>query len=314
MAVFTRFSDESLAAWVRIYGLGECNACTPIEAGIENSNYFLTLVADGAASDYVLTLLEDIPLDSAPFFSKLLTHLHHHGLPVAAPKTTLDGMAYTLFCGKPAFLVPRLKGIHISKPDPHHCEAIGDFLARAHHALADFDATSRFTRANPYNPDWVDQTLAATKPRVDDEATVQMAWLADLYRELQGEDLPTGYIHGDLFTDNALFEQGAPGEDRLTGVIDFYHACEDFLLQDIAVAINDWCRAADAVAVDESRKEALLKGYEAKRALTARERDLLVPMQKTSALRFALTRLLSGDPPKKDPGEMLRLASSLPPS
>ncbi len=300
MAVFTNFSEDALARYVRMFGQGALKSHAPIDGGIENSNYFVTLDRDGVESEYVLTILEGMDFDEAPFFGKLLAHIYHYGLPVPSPRQTLDGMTATIFCGKPTFLFPKLSGHHIDEPAASHCEQIGQFLADAHIAAADV----KLERENPYSADWVDDSISSLNARAGDETTATFRSLASLYRELLAEDLPGGFIHGDLFRDNALFEG-----DELTGVIDFYHACEDSWLQDIAITINDWCR--DGAAIDESLKEAFLKGYEGKRELTPRERELLIPMQKTSALRFALTRYLSGDPPRKDPAEMLALNASL---
>ncbi len=45
-----------------------------------------------------------------------------------------------------------------------------------------------------------------------------------------------GIIHGDLFVDNAKFQEG-----RLSGVYDFSGACEGDFLFDLAVVASSWC-------------------------------------------------------------------------
>jgi homoserine kinase type II len=45
-----------------------------------------------------------------------------------------------------------------------------------------------------------------------------------------------GVIHGDLFLDNVLFDNG-----ELSGVFDFIEACEGDFLFDLAVVAASWC-------------------------------------------------------------------------
>ena len=301
MAAFTTFSEEALARYLVMFGLGQLSALEAIEEGIENSNYFVTMTRDGAETTYVLTIIEQLSFEEVPFFNKVLTQLFYHGLPVAAPKQTLDGMTSTIFCGKPTFLFPKLPGRHLERVTDKHCFALGRFMAISHRAL---DPLSE-TRDNPYDTHWMKTTLGTlNQETLSDELDQLRDYLAE-YETLSRLDLPTGLIHGDLFTDNALFE-----DDTLTGVIDFYHACEDFLIQDLAIAINDWCADGDQ-EIDPGLRSAMLAGYESERELSAGEQDALVPLQRVSAARFALTRFLSGDPPLKNPMDMLELARKL---
>ncbi|HLD23848.1 MAG TPA: phosphotransferase [Sulfuricurvum sp.] len=58
-----------------------------------------------------------------------------------------------------------------------------------------------------------------------------------------------GIIHGDLFLDNALFEEG-----RLSCVIDFTQACNGDFIFDLAVVDLSWCDSNE-------KTEALLESY-----------------------------------------------------
>tara|TARA_Y100001935_G_C17223498_1_gene466526 strand:+ start:66 stop:575 length:510 start_codon:yes stop_codon:yes gene_type:complete len=99
-------------------------------------------------------------------------------------------------------------------------------------------------------------------------------------------DLPNGIIHGDLFPDNIFFQNY-----KLTGVIDFYFACNEFYVFDIAICINAWCFESD-YSFNITKASHLLEGYRSLRNLTDDEIRYLPIMCRGSALRFLLTRLV----------------------
>ncbi len=302
MAAFTQFEQASLERYLMMFGLGTLVAWEPIPAGIENSNYFVTLARESETTDYVLTIIENHSFDEVPFFNSVMRHLFYFGLPVAAPKQTLDGMTATIFCGKPAMLFPKLSGTHLETVSAEHCREVGQILGTMHATLA----TEPLHRENPYSDQWMADTLALElpdNPVLASEDITLLQILASEYEAAQEMPLPRGIIHGDLFQDNVLFDG-----DELTGVLDFYHSCTDFLIQDIAICINDWCKGDDG-HIQKDKRQALLDGYQGERELTDAEVECLPLFQKFAAARFAVTRLLSGEPgaPLKDPEEFLAL-------
>ena len=92
-------------------------------------------------------------------------------------------------------------------------------------------------------------------------------------------------IHADLFPDNVFFHGHA-----LTGVIDFYFACDDLLAYDLAICLNAWCFEAD-ISFNLTKATALLDAYRGVRQLSAAEGAALPVLARGAALRFLLTRL-----------------------
>ncbi|MFT4720716.1 MAG: homoserine kinase type II [Candidatus Azotimanducaceae bacterium] len=303
MAAFTTFTQSALCRYLAIYDLGELKTYSPITAGIENSNYYVTLTRDGVDCDYVLTINESLNFEQAPFFSQLLDQLARQNLPVPAPHRTMDGMSSTVFCGKPTWLFPCLPGVHPDPVSTEQCRAIGASIAKLHTAAQG----PKLQRTNPYSATWLETTYSENRWRLEEQDQASLDKVAAEYRQLQDLILPVGIIHGDLFRDNALFI-----DDELTGIIDFYHACTDFLIQDLAITINDWCSDENGV-MRVSLCDALIGGYEAIRPLEADEHKYLPAFQRVGAMRFLLTRYVSdtGDGPLKDPMEFIRIGRHL---
>jgi homoserine kinase type II len=157
---------------------------------------------------------------------------------------------------------------------------MGKMLGDLHQAGQSF----RMQRANNRGPEWLAETSAAVLPKLnaDDAAMLQdeLAFQSRLGREA----LPQGVIHADLFRDNALFS-GA----QLTGVIDFYFACNDALLYDLAITVNDWCSVPGG-ALEPERYAAMTQAYVAERKPNAAERRAWPGLLRAAALRFWLSR------------------------
>ena len=277
MSVYTQVADAELAVWLRNYSVGALESCEPIQAGIENTNYFVTTTQ----GRYVLTLFERLPAEELPFYLDLMAHLARHGIPCPAPIADLSDQYLQRLKGKPAALVTRLRGRSLERPDTSHCAELGALLARMHLAARSYGGYLE----NPRGPKW----WRSAAREVGGFLTKSQLDLLESELAFQAEhrfpDLARGPVHADLFRDNALFESG-----RVSGVIDFYFAGVDCLLYDVAVCANDWC-LAPSFELDEARTAAMLRAYEAVRPFTPLEREAWQSMLRAAALRFWLSRL-----------------------
>jgi len=303
MAVYTEVSDEDLATFVASYHLGALLSYKGIAEGVENTNYLVHT----EKGPFFLTLFEKrvAPAD-LPFFLGLMEHLAKAGLTCPTPVRDSEGRMLRTLAGRPAALVTFLEGVWIRRPQPHHCLAVGEALARLHLAGRGFP----LRRANALGPSGWRPLYERFRPRADD---VAVGLAATIEQELDYLEVhwPTaleqGIIHADLFPDNVFFLG-----DRLSGLIDFYFACNDALAYDIAVTLNAWCFESDH-SFNVTKGQALLKGYRSVRAMAPGESEALPLLARGAALRFLLTRAFdwlhtSSDAlvSRKDPNEYLR--------
>lgn len=288
MSVFTTVTPDQLQAWLQRYPLGELLELKGIASGITNTNYFVTT----SAGRYVLTLFEKNSADELPYFLDLMAHLADHGIPCPHPVANVDGHYLGALNGKPAALVSCLRGGSLETPNPVHCTEMGAVLARMHLAGQSFPQSME----NPRGPHWWNTTAATVLPFLDGEQRALLERELAYQAEFRHLALPRGVIHADMFRDNVLFDG-----DKLTGLIDFYYACNDVLAYDLAITVNDWCVNADG-NLDEARFQAMLNGYHAVRPLIEAEREAWPALLRAAALRFWLSRLYDLHHPQ--PGEL----------
>ncbi len=277
MAVFTRVTDADIKAWLSDYSLGTLQALQGIPAGIENTNYFVT-TGNGR---FVLTLFEKLTADELPFYLNLMAHLARHGIPCPAPVANSKNQFLGELNGKPACIVSRLNGKSVTQPTIANCAAVGAILGQLHLAGQSFGERMD----NPRGPVWRALAAAQVAPFLPADAAALLADEVALHAHTDLGALPQGVIHADLFRDNVLMD----GE-RVGGLIDFYFACSDALLYDVAVTVNDWCMSMTG-APDATRSHALLRAYHAVRPFTGAEAVAWPLLLRLAALRFWLSRL-----------------------
>ena len=289
MSVYTTIEQDELEAFLANYSVGTFKDFRGISDGIENTNYFV----DTSDNRYVLTLFEHHSFEEMQYYLGLMHHLADHQVPSADPVADNDGNYLRMLKDKPAALVYRLKGGSIRDTTVSHCEQIGAAMGKMHSAGLSYN----HHQPNPRGPAWCAATAEKLYQKLRDEDLAFLHDEIDFQRAKREADIPRGVIHADLFRDNALWDG-----DSLSGIIDFYYACDDALLYDVAVLVNDWCSNADA-SLDKEKVTALLHEYNQYRALQANDQALWPTMLRAGALRFWLSRLYDKHFPR--PGELV---------
>ncbi|MBM3482916.1 MAG: homoserine kinase [Alphaproteobacteria bacterium] len=281
MAVYTEVSDDDLEAFLEDFDLGELLSFKGIAEGVENSNY----VVIAARGTYILTLYEKrVKAEDLPFFLGLMEHLAARGVACPTPIRARDGGVLRTLCGRPAALTSFLSGVWPRRILPNHCQAVGRALATMHKAGSDY----ALKRPNALSLAGWRPLFDACRARADE---VMPGLAAELETELKAleqawpKDMPAGVIHADLFPDNVFFH----GE-TLSGLIDFYFACNDFLAYDLAVCLNAWCFEPDN-SFNVTKARLMISAYRRERPLDTVEVAALPILARGSALRFLLTRL-----------------------
>ncbi len=281
MAVYTEIGDDELRAFTRLYDLGEVLSCKGIAEGVENSNFLLTT----EHGNFILTLYEKrVKRGDLPFFIALMDHLARQGVAAPTPVRGRDGEALRELCGRPAAIVTFLNGMWPRRIAPAHCAGVGGALARLHLAGMSFT----MVRPNDLGPAGWRRLYESCRERAGELQADLAAELGDELAFLEAawpRDLPSGVIHADLFPDNVFFR-----DHELSGLIDFYFACTDFLAYDLAVCLNAWCFEPD-FSFNVTKARLLAANYRAVRPLSPAELAALPLLARGSALRFLLTRL-----------------------
>lgn len=312
MAVYTTLSAAQLAALIAHYDVGVLRSAKGIAEGVSNSNWLIeTSGADGRGARFILTMYEArVDVADLPFFLGLLDHLADSGSPV--PRTIHDrsGAAYRMVEGKAVALIEFLPGVSVDTPSAAQAREVGEALAGVHRDSAGFAGQRANTMALPHWRELFEgcgeSGLASIDPALPQLIERELAFLSANWPE----HLPHSVIHADLFPDNVLLLG-----DRVSGLIDFYFACTDITAYDLAVTHAAWCFDKEG-AFRPAIAEALVRGYHARRPLSAAEWAALPVLARGAALRFVATRAYDWlhTPPealvtRKDPMDFVRRLS-----
>ena len=303
MAVYTKLEHQEVRQFLEQYNINNFKDYKGITEGVENTNYLIKT----SEQDYILTIYEKrVDENDLPFFIKLLSYLSENKFPCPKPIANKNNEKINRIKNKNAALVTFLNGQSKNKITSEECFEIGKITAQLHEITKKFNINRK---NNLSIENWESIFEKTIKHKIDlDESIIKKTKnYLNFLKDKWPKNLPQGIIHADLFPDNIFFTN-----NKVSGIIDFYFACNDFFAYEIAICINSLCFDNNST-FNMTKAKNLIDGYTSIRTLSEDEKKYLPILSMGAAMRFFLTRLYDfyhtdnkADVKIKDPFEYLK--------
>ena len=302
MAVYTKIISKDIHLINSKFNIDEIKSFQGIKKGIENTNYLLKTKKE----KFILTIFEKrVSNEEIPFFMKLMDNLNQSKISCPKPLKDRNGNYLIKLKNKTACVVTFLKGKDKQTLNLNNCYQVGKIISQMHSITKKL----KFSRKNSMGIKKLNPLLKSIKFKSKKNSNLEKFLMQNLsnIKKNWPAKLPYGIIHGDLFVDNIFFNK-----DKLSGVIDFYFAANDFFMYEIAICINALCfdKKKNKFLINKQKVKNLIKGYESVRKITIGEKKSLNILCRGAAIRYLLTRLYDySNTPKtaliqiKDPNE-----------
>ena len=283
MAIYTKISPKDIRDIEKKYNLGKIIYFKGIKKGIENTNYLLKT----KNKKFILTLFEKrVQKKDVPFFMNLMDKLSKYKINCPEPQRNKKGSFLIKIKNKTASIVSFVEGKDKLKLNPNNCYEIGKNIAKLHEAskkIKLYRKNSLSLKEWPKLLNRIGNKSKTISPSLD--GLMKNSFLQ--IKNKWPKNLPYGIIHADLFIDNIFFKK-----NKFHGYIDFYFACNDFLMYEIAICINALCfdKKNNKFIFNNKKSSNLIKGYSKIRRFSEKEKKSLNVLCRGAALRYLLTR------------------------
>jgi len=283
MAVYTKINKKDLLYINKKFNDERFLSFKGIKQGIENTNYLLK----SKNKKYILTIFEKrVSKKEIPFFMELMDELNKSKLNCPKPLKNKDGKYLINLKNKTACIVSFLQGKDKKNLNVKNCYDIGRVIAQMHLHTQKI----KLFRKNSMGVKNLNPLLKSIKfkskkfTKIDKFLKINF----DNIKKKWPKKLPGGIIHGDLFIDNIFFKN-----NKLSGIIDFYFAANDYFMYEIAICINALCfdKINSKFKINKKKIKNLIKGYENVRNISLKEKKSLNILCRGAAMRYFLTRL-----------------------
>ncbi len=281
MAVYTKLEHKEVDRFLEQYDINNFKDFKEITEGVENTNYLIKT----SGQDYILTIYEKrVDENDLPFFIKLLSILSENNFPCPKPIPNKNNEKINKIKNKNAALVTFLNGHSKTRITIEDCFEIGKITAQLHEITKKFNI---YRKNNLSIESWQSIFDKIIKQKIDlDESIIKKTKnYLNFLKDKWPKELPQGIIHADLFPDNIFFTN-----NKVSGIIDFYFACNDFFAYEIAICLNSICFDNNST-FNMTKAKNLIDGYSSTRELSEDEKKYLPILSMGAAMRFFLTRL-----------------------
>jgi len=283
MAVYTKINKKDISYINKKFEVEKIINFKGIKQGIENTNYLLR----SKNKKFILTIFEKrVSKKEIPFFMKLMDQLNNSKINCPKPLKDKNGNYLIRIKNKTACIVSFLKGKDKKKLNLKNCHNIGKMIAQMHLSTKKI----RLFRKNSMSIKNLNPLLNSIKFKSKKFTNIDK-FLKTNFKDIKKKwpkKLPTGIIHGDLFIDNIFFKN-----NKLSGIIDFYFAANDYFMYEIAICVNALCfdKKNSKFKINKKKIKNLIKGYESIKKISIKEKKSLNILCRGAAMRYFLTRL-----------------------
>ena len=283
MAVYTKINNRDLTKITNKFRSKKFISFKGIKQGIENTNYLLRTRNE----KFILTIFEKrVSKKELPFFMKLMDQLNDSKINCPKPLRNNKGNYLIKLKNKSACIVSFLKGKDKKNLDIKNCYDVGKIIAEMHSSTKKIKLYRKNSMAIKNLSPLFNSIKFKSKKFTNIEKFLKINF-TDI-KSNWPKKLPSGIIHGDLFIDNIFFKK-----NKISGIIDFYFAANDYFMYEIAICINALCFDKKNARFELNKKKVknLIKGYESKRKILLTEKKSLNILCRAAAMRYFLTRL-----------------------
>jgi homoserine kinase type II len=283
MAVYTKISKKEVSYINKKFEIEKIVDFRGIKQGIENTNYLLK----SRNKKFILTIFEKrVSQKEIPFFMKLMDHLNNLKINCPKPLKNKSGNYLIRIKNKTACIVSFLDGKDKKKLSLKNCFDIGKTVAQIHLSSRKI----KLYRKNSMGIKSLNPLFNSVKFKSKKFTNIEK-FLKNNFEDIKKKwpiGLPNGIIHGDLFIDNIFFKS-----NKLSGIIDFYFAANDYFMYEIAICVNALCfdKKKSKFIINKNKVKNLIRGYESVKKISIKEKNSLNILCRGAAMRYFLTRL-----------------------
>ena len=283
MAVYTKINNKDLSYINNKFKSKVFLSFKGIKQGIENTNYLLKTKKE----KFILTIFEKrVSKKEIPFFMKLMDKLYASNINCPKPLRNINGKYLINLRNKTACIVTFLKGKDKKTLNLKNCYEIGRMIAEMHSSTKKIKLYRKNSMGIKNLNPLFNSIKFKSKKFINIEKFLKTNFI-DIKRRWP-KKLPSGIIHGDLFIDNIFFKN-----NKISGIIDFYFAANDYFIYEIAICVNALCfdKFKNRFILNKKKVKNLIKGYESIKKISQREKKSLNILCRGAAMRYFLTRL-----------------------
>lgn len=283
MAVYTKINKKDISYINKKFKTKKFISFKGIKQGIENTNYLLK----SKKEKFILTIFEKrVSKKEIPFFMKLMDQLSISKINCPKPLKNKDGKYLIKLKNKTACIVSFVSGKDKKTLSHKNCYDVGKMVALMHISTKKI----KVFRKNSMNIKNLNPLLKSIKFKSKKFNNLEK-FLKFNFKDIKvkwPKKLPKGIIHGDLFIDNIFFKN-----NKISGIIDFYFAANDYFMYEIAICINALCfdKMNSKFKINKKKIKNLILGYESIKKISLKEKQSLNILCRGAAMRYFLTRL-----------------------